>query len=88
MYYYYNSPTPTLMAFTGVTNAHGPSPRLSQQHVDLHYAVWQPQQEVTRPKAMLEPFLWYICLYKNKFYDLGFEHWVVGVCWKRLLCQL
>ena len=26
-------------------------PHPSQQHVGLHYAVWQLQQEVTRPKA-------------------------------------
>ena len=31
-------PTPTLMAFTGVTNAHGPSTP-SQQHAGLHHAV-------------------------------------------------
>ena len=29
--------TPTLIAFTGVTNAHGPSP--SQQHAGLQRAV-------------------------------------------------
>ena len=36
--------TPTIMAFTGVTNAH-PSP----QDTGLHHAVWWPQQKVTRP---------------------------------------
>ena len=41
------------MTFTGVTNAHGPSP--SQQHACLQYAVWQTQQEVTRPKARFLP---------------------------------
>ena len=38
------------MAFTRVTNAHGPS-----QHAGLHHAVWQLQQEVTRPKASFKP---------------------------------
>ena len=31
------SPTPTLMACTGVTNAHGPLPQ--QQHAGRHHAV-------------------------------------------------
>ena len=48
-------PTHTLMAFTGVTNSHGP--HLSQQHAGLQHAVWQQQQEVTRPKARFKPFL-------------------------------
>ena len=30
-------------------------PHPSQQDVDLQYAVWQPQQEVTRLKAMFKP---------------------------------
>ena len=42
---FYATPTLTFMAFTVVTNAHGPLP--SQQH-----AVWQPQQEVARPNQL------------------------------------
>ena len=30
-------------------------PHPSQQHADLHHAVWQLQQEVTRPKARFKP---------------------------------
>ena len=44
------SPTPTLMAFTGVTNAHGPSPQPAA-------CILRPQQEVTRPKARFNPTL-------------------------------
>ena len=43
------NPTPTIMAFTEVTNAHGPSP----QHSGLHRAVRQLQQEVTGPRQGL-----------------------------------
>ena len=43
------------MAFTGVNNPHEPSP--SQQHAGLHHAVWQLQQEVTRPRARFKPTL-------------------------------
>ena len=32
-------------------------PHPSQQHAGLHHAVWQPQQEVTRPKARFKPTL-------------------------------
>ena len=35
------------MAFTGVTNAHWPSP--SQQQAGIHHAVWQLQQDITWP---------------------------------------
>ena len=48
------SPSLTLMAFTGVTNAHGPSP---QPTPCIHHAVWQLQQEVTRPKERFKPNL-------------------------------
>ena len=30
-------------------------PQPSQQHAGLHHAVWQQQQEVTRPKARFKP---------------------------------
>ena len=43
---FYNNKTPTLIAFTGVTNARDPHP--TQQHVGFQHAVWQPQQDVTR----------------------------------------
>ena len=49
----FESPTPTLMAFTGVTNTLDPHP--SQQHAGLHHAVWQLQQEVTTPKGRFKP---------------------------------
>ena len=44
------SPTPTLMAFTGVTNA----------HVGLHHVALRPLQDVTRPMARFKPryFAW------------------------------
>ena len=32
-------------------------PHPSQQHIGLHYAVWQPQQEVTRPKPRFKTTL-------------------------------
>ena len=41
----YLSPTPTQMAFTGVTNAHGP---LLQQHARMHVSIMQSELEVTR----------------------------------------
>ena len=47
------NPTPTLMVFTGVSNAHGPSP--SQQHAGLQHAFFCLYQEVTRPKARFKP---------------------------------
>ena len=30
-------------------------PYPSQQHAGLHHTAWQPQQEVTRPKARFKP---------------------------------
>ena len=44
----------------GVTSAHGPSP--SQQHEGLQHTVLQPQQEVTRLKAIIQCHrcLWWI----------------------------
>ena len=41
--FFYKSPTPTLMAFLRVINAHGLSPHL--HHAGLQQGVWRPQQE-------------------------------------------
>ena len=49
------SPTPTLTAFTGVTNAHWPYP--SQLHAGLHLALRQLREEVTRSKARFKSTL-------------------------------
>ena len=43
------------MAFTEVTNAHGPSPQLTACR--SQHGVLQPQQDVTRPKAWFKPTL-------------------------------
>ena len=37
-------------------------PNPSQQHAGLHHAVWQPQQEVTWPKARFKSILSQNCL--------------------------
>ena len=44
------------MAFTGVTNAHGPSPKPTACR-STSCSLMKPQQEVTRPKARLKPSL-------------------------------
>ena len=49
------NPTPTLMAFTGITNAHGPPPHTSQQHAGLQHEAWQLQQEVTMSNERFKP---------------------------------